>query len=273
VPPPPPSRAPTADTRRLITPKRRRPVAALALGSVLAAGGLAVGLALTGAFGGSDTGARTSHGAAPIPEDGTLLRVRGGERIYVVKAGARFPVPRSELAGFGYSPGRVEPVSAARLGQIPTVPADGKLVRSFASTVKWVVRGGKRELAAAPAGADVAVMPTTGLRQIPLPLYHRKTKIALVAAPVVIDKRFFHIFMKVTSPSGKPAGACVVYRELNGHSQERSNTAVQSGLCTARIRVSGAGKVQYVLRFIGAPGWRSSSASTGPIAVIPNPGA
>jgi hypothetical protein len=272
-PPPPPSRTPTADTRRLISPKRRRPVAGLALGSVLAAAGLAVGLALTGAFGGSDTGSRATHRGAPVPEDGSLLRVRGGKRIYVVKAAARFPVPHSELSGFGYSPGQVQPVSAARLAHIPTVPADGKLLRAFGSSLVWKVRRGKRLLTSAPGGLDVAVMPTTGLRQIRTPVYHRKTKIALVAPPIVIDKRFFHIFMKVTSPSGKPAGACVVYREQGGQRQERSNTSVQGGLCTARIRVSGASKVEYVLRFIGAPGWRSSSTSTGPIPVIPNPGA
>jgi hypothetical protein len=269
--PPAPARAPTADTRRLVSPKRSRPVAGLALGAVLAAGGLAVGLALTGAFGGSDTGTPASHHAPTVPADGSLLRVEGGKRIYVVKAGARFPVPRNELSGFGYSPGNVRPVSAARLAAIPEIPADGKLVRSFGSSVKWEIHNGKRELATAPPGADVAVMPSTGLRQIPAPVYHRRTRIALVAPPIVVDRRFFHIFMKVTSPSGKPKGACVVYRELSGTREERSNTPVQGGLCTARIRVSGATKVEYLLRFIGDRGWRGSTTTTGPIAVTPNP--
>src|SRR3954447_4645673 len=59
---------PTADTRRLITPQRRRPVTAVLVGSALAAGGLALGLAMTGAFGGDDT-TPVSHTVA-TPADG-----------------------------------------------------------------------------------------------------------------------------------------------------------------------------------------------------------
>jgi hypothetical protein len=260
---------PTADTRRLVTTERRRPFAALALGSVLVAGGLAVGLALTGAFGGDET--KPTAGQAALPDDGTLLSVAGGKTVYVVKAGARFPVARRELSSFGYAPGRVQSVSAARLRQIPKLPQDGKLVRSYGSSVIWKVRAGKRLLNGAPGGLDVAVMPTSGLRQIPTPVYHRKTKIALAAAPVVIDRRFFHLFMKVSSASGTPKGACVVYRVVNGRRSERSNTSTHGGRCTARLRISGVDSIDYVLRFIGDRGWRSSTGSTGPIPVMPNP--
>ncbi len=263
------STAPTADTRRLIGRKRRRPIAGLALGSALAAAGLAVGLALTGAFGGQDPAPVRSHHVLGSPDDGTLLRVRGGRRVYVIKAGARFPVPHSELPRFGYSREGVETVSAARLRQIPKLPREGALVRAYGSSVIWLVRHGKRELTTAPGGVDIAVMPSTGLRQVPAAAYHRKTKIGLAAPPIVIDRRFFHIFMKVSSRHGTPKGACVVYRVTNGRRQERSNTGTHGGLCNARLRISGVTSVQYTLRFIGARGWRSSSASTGPIPVHP----
>lgn len=259
--------APTADTRRLIGPKGRRSVAGLALGSVLAAGGLAVGLALTGAFGGQDPAPVRSHHVLGTPADGTLLRVRGGGPVYVVKAGARFPVPHGELPRFGYSRDDVETVSAARLRQIPKLPREGALVRAYGSSVIWVVRRGKRRLTSSPGGVDIAVMPSTGLRQVPAVVYRRETKIGLAAPPIVIDGRFFHIFMKVSSSHGTPRGACVVYRVTNGQRQERSNTATHGGLCNARLRVSGLTSVQYTLRFIGARGWRSSAASTGPVPV------
>jgi hypothetical protein len=131
------------------------------------------------------------------------------------------------------------------------------------------MRHGRRQLTAAPGGVDIAVMPSTGLRQVPAAVYHRKTKIGLAAPPIVIDRHFFHVFMKVSSPHGTPRGACVVYRVTNGQRQERSNTRTHGGLCAARLRISGLTSVVYTLRFIGDRGWRSSTVSTGPIPVRP----
>jgi hypothetical protein len=68
---------------------------------------------------------------APVPADGALLQVRGSPRVYVVKAGAKFAIPRGQRAVFGYAPEGTRTISAAALRD--------RTRRSHASTPSWPV--------------------------------------------------------------------------------------------------------------------------------------
>ena len=204
----------------------------------------------------------------PVPPDGTVLRLAESSRVYVVKAGARFRVPRGQWAVFGYTPEETREISAAEMREIPEIPREESLVRAYRSTIVWVVRDGQRRLTGPPPGADVATIPSTGLRQIPPPAAGRRTAIAVTAPESVLERRMFSVAAVVRSPKGVPTGACVFFRVDRSRLRERANTPTKRGRCEARIRVGGLRRVRYSVHFVGDPGWRGSKTSTPPILVL-----
>ena len=239
-----------------------------AVGLVLVAAGIVGIVALASPFGdGDNRQPGRSAGPAPIPADGTLLHAPGSSRVYVVKAGAKFSIPRGQRTVFGYTPEETRTISAAALGDIPDIPREGSLVRPYGSTIIWAVEGGQRQLAGPPGGADVAIIPSTGLRQIPGLAGGRKTMVVLVAPSSVQEGRTFRLAARVRSPKGVPGGACVFYRIDRARLRERANTPTRNGRCEARLRVGGRVRVRYSVHFVGDRGWRGSTAATRPIHV------
>ena len=233
--------------------------------------GVAVLLALAAVLiaGASD---EPERGADPPPapsfSDGTLLRTADG-RVHVVKRSARFAVPADERAAFAVDGQIVRRVSLAALRRLPLVPPDGALVRAYRSSLVWLVEDGVRRLAEPPPGADVAVVPSTGLERIPLAPAGRRTQVSIDAPPFVLERRRFVLSARVRSPSGIPTGTCVFYRVAPAGRKERANTPAHNGRCATRIKFGGAVQVRYSVEFIGDPGWRASEAVTRPIDVLP----
>ena len=134
---------------------------------------------------------------APSFEDGTLLTTTNGSRPYVVKAGAIFAVPPGERAAFRFEGREVRKVSAEALRRLPRIPREGALIRAYRSTVVWSVRGRTRRLIEAAPGADVVVVPSTGIAQIPPASGRRRTQVTLVAPSFVLEHRRFVISARV----------------------------------------------------------------------------
>jgi Protein kinase domain len=271
-----PSRARRARTAVLSdAPTRRRGTrrgdrrALLAGLAALALGGIAAGvLALAGVFE-DGSGERRSGASAAVPPDGTFLRARGSPRVHVVKAGAKFVLPRRERTGFGYERRKVRVVSRAALRGVPTIPRTGSLVSSYSNSLVWEVRGGERRLTGAPKGADVATIPSSGLRQIPLTPGRRKTSLVVEAPASVQERSSFHLIARVRSAKGVPTGACLFFRIGANGLKERANTSTRRGRCDAVVDFSGARSVRYLVRFYGDAKWKSSEATTPPIDVQP----
>jgi predicted Ser/Thr protein kinase len=241
---------------------RRRP--RLGIGLVLLAGVVAGVLAAGGMLGGADEAEKSS---VPSLADGTILQTQGGRNVYVMKGGARFGVPPRQRAAFGYDPDTAPTLSRPALRSIPLVPRDGTLLRSFQSTLVWVVRGQQRQIAAPRPGADVLTVPSTGLLQIPTPLAGRRTSVAITAPASITEGRKFVLSARVRSPNGVPTGACLFFRIGLGRLKERANVRSHDGRCEARLKVGGRRKVRYSVHFYGERGWRNSSASTPEIQV------
>jgi hypothetical protein len=236
----------------------------LGLAAVLAAVTAGVLLARGGAAGDdSDNGA-----AWHIPPDGSLIQPRETDAIYVMKAGAKFRVPPRQRTAFGYERRGIRTVTGAELRRIPDVPRDDSLVRAYRSTLVWRVRGGKRHLTRPPPGADVAIVPSTGLQQVPVFPGGRRTSVSLAAPSFIQEARPFNLVAHVISRRGVPTGACVFYRIGATRLKERANTPVDNGTCTARLRVSGFASVRYSVHFVGHRGWSGSAAATAPIEVM-----
>lgn len=242
----------------------RRLVLPLGLAAGLAA--IAAGALLYGGGAEGDDPQRRATG--PIPPDGSLIQPRGSDAIYVTKAGAKFKVPPGQRSAFGYEQRGIRTVTGAELRRIPDVPRDDSLLRAYRSTLVWRVRGGKRHLTRPPPGADVATVPSTGLRQVPLFPGGRKTSVSLVAPALIQEARPFRIVARVVARRGVPTGACVFYRIGATRLKERANTLVDDGACTARLKVSGFAQVRYSVHFVGHRGWRGSAAATAPIEVV-----
>jgi protein kinase-like protein len=252
-------------------PVRRRPPARrartlAALGILVAAAAAATALL---ALRGSDEPRQQPRSSSQPVDDGTLLRTADGSRPYIVKAGARFAVPPDQRGAFSFDGQAVRTVSTAALRRVPTVPREGSLIRAYRSTLVWRVRGGTRQLVEPPPGADIAIVPSTGLTQIPPAAGRRRTQVTLRAPPVVFERRRFVLAARVRSPSGVPTGVCVFYRVSPGRRKERANTPTQDGQCSARLKVSGFPQVRYSVNFIGDRGWGASEAGTRPIDVLP----
>jgi serine/threonine protein kinase len=247
-------------------PRRRgRSLPVLALLLLVASVGAAAVLFATG---GSDPPAKKSSPVeASSFEDGALLETTQG-RSYVIKAGARFAVPPGERAAFSVSGERARVVSARALRRIPTMPREGSLIRAYRSTVVFSVHDRTRQLIEAAAGADLAVVPSTGLAQIPVAEGRRRTQLTVRAPSFVLVGRRFDIRARVRSRSGIPTGTCVFYRVSPGRPKERANTPTQDGRCAARLKVGRYERVRYSVRFIGYQGWHSSTDATPPIDVI-----
>jgi Protein kinase domain len=241
----------------------------LRLGGVVGVVAAAVaGVVLLERAAGNRSGSPTRPQAV-VPSDGTLFRGRRASGLYVVKAGAKFRIPRAERRVFGYGRDAVHVVSRSALGAIPRIPRERSFVKTYRSSVVWQVRHGERSLAAALPGADVAVIPSTGLPQIPTPRGRHKTSIAVSAPSSVREASFFHLRATVSSRRGVPRGACVFLR-IGRHSlKERANTPTHHGRCEAIVAVKRLTQVRYLGRFIGDRHWRDSSATTPVIQVIP----
>lgn len=116
---------------------------------------------------------------ADIPWDGTLLQEAGTEGVYVVYAGARFPVPTPEaLYALGLGAQRVHTVPPGGLSQIPVMPRTGSWFREYSSIAEWQMTAGARfelpspEVRAALIGAGALesvqyVVPDGALGHIP----------------------------------------------------------------------------------------------------------
>jgi hypothetical protein len=220
------------------------------------------------ATGGSDPPPKKSTSVeASSFDDGVLLETPQG-RPYVIKAGARFAVPPGERAAFSVQGEPARVVSARTLRRIPTMPREGSLVRAYRSTVVWNVRDRTRRLIEAAAAADLVVVPSTGLAQIPVAEGRRRTELTVRAPSFVLVRRRFELRARVRSRSGIPAGTCVFYRVSPGRPKERANTPTQDGRCAARLKVGRYEQVRYSVRFIGYEGWHSSTDVTPPIDVI-----
>jgi hypothetical protein len=243
---------------------KRRVKALLAL----AATGVA-GLLLAGVLGDAEQPRpRPGSSQAVAPADGTFLESARTGQLHVVKAGARFALGARERAAFGYEPDEARQVSAAALRSIPTVPRDGSLVRAHSGTVVWVVRDGTRRVITPPVGADVVVIPSSGLGQIPLPRGGRQTSVEVAAPSFVTEGRRFVLSAQVRSLKGVPRGRCVVYRVGRARLKERANNPTRGGRCEARLKVGGFDRVRYSVHFVGYRGWRGSTAATPAIPVV-----
>ena len=247
------------------TPARRGQLAALGIAVIaVVAAGLVVLI-----LGDSDEPQRTAAPAAPPSfSDGTLLTMAGAARPYVIKRGARFAVPPDERPAFAVDGQEVRRVSRATLRRVPLVPRDGTLLRPYRSSLVWLVEDGTRQLTQPPPGADIAIIPSTGLRQIPPVPSGRRTKVTINAPAFVLEHRRFVLSARVRSPSGIPTGTCVFYRVSPGRRKERANAPAHDGRCATRIKFGGAEQVRYSVEFIGDPGWSASSGVTRPIDVL-----
>jgi hypothetical protein len=254
------------ETRRPASRQPGRRAPRLGIGLLLLAGLVAGTLAVGGVFGGVDE-TLPKKSAPPRLVDGTVLQTPGGRRVYVVKGGARFEVPPRQREAFGHDPEAARTVSTAALRGIPLVPRDGTLLRSYRSTLVWVVRRQQREVIAPRPGADVLTVPSTGLLQIPTAPGGRRTSVAITAPLSITEGRKFVLVARVSSPHGVPGGACVFFRIGLGRLKERANTRTHGGRCEARLKFGGRRKVRYSVHFYGRRGWRNSSASTPAIPV------
>jgi hypothetical protein len=242
-----------------------------AVAAALVALAIPAALVLAGAF---DTGEDPSPGPRPLSallEGGTLVRERESGRVYVLKAGAKFPISAAQRDAFGYDPADARTLSRRALDAIPDVPRDGSFIRTHHGTTVWEVRGGKRHLADKPPGADVAVIPRSALLGIPPPAGGRRTSTTMTAPATIYERRKFLLIADVRSNAGVPEGACVFYRIALSGLKERANMPTNDGRCVARLRVSGMRTVRYSVHFVGGRGWRGSQAVTGPIPVTAQP--
>ena len=257
--------APTRVIGDTARPKRRR----RAVWSGVVAAAIAIGVAAVLLVEGVSSGGhrRATGAAAAVPPEGTLVKAHHGSRLYVVKARAKFAIPRAERSLFGYGRESVRAMSKRALRSIPNVPPDGSLLRAYGSTLFWLVRHRERTVTQAPLGADVAIVPSTGLRQIPEPQGGPKTSLTVSAPGVIKETKPFHLTATVRSRSGVPHGACVFLRIAPRGLIERENMATQHGRCDAVLNVSGLRRVRYLIRFFGGPRWRDSHAATPVIPV------
>jgi hypothetical protein len=118
-------------------PARRRRAVWLGAVAALIAAGVAALLLVEGV---SSGGHRRPTAAATVPREGALVRAQGGSRLYVVKARAKFAIPRAERGLFGYGREPVRRMSKQALRAIPNIPPDGSLLRAYGSTLFWLVR-------------------------------------------------------------------------------------------------------------------------------------
>jgi hypothetical protein len=243
--------------------RRRRALWSGAVAAVIAAAVAAL-LLVEGV---SEGGHRRARAASAVPREATLVKARGGSRLYVVKARAKFAIPRAERSLFGYGREPVRVMSTRELRSIPNIPPDGSLLRAYGSTLFWLVRNRERTVTQAPLGADVAIIPSTGLRQIPEPQRGPKTSLTVSAPSVIKETKPFHLTATVRSRRGVPHGACVFLRIAPKGLIERKNMATQHGRCDAVLNVSGLRRVRYLIRFFGGPRWRDSHAATPVIPV------
>jgi len=81
---------------------------------------------------------------ADVPWDGTLLREAGSEGVFVVYAGAKFPVPSLDvLYTMGLGAQAIHTVPPGSLGRIPSVPRDGARFAEM-SGADWQITAGAR---------------------------------------------------------------------------------------------------------------------------------
>jgi hypothetical protein len=251
-------------------PRRRRWMVAAA---IVAAAGAAVVFVVSGLSDGRDERVTTPRPASAKAtlDNGTLVRARGTRTVYLLEAGAKFPITRPQRAALGYERTRPRIVSRHDLAAIPAVPPDGSLVRTDKGTTVWKIRDGTRHLADAAPGADVAVIPQSSLKQIPPPQGGQHTSTTLTTPATITDKRVFLVVADVRSGAGTPRGACVFYRVALSGLKERAHVRTHDGRCEAHLKVGGVARVRYSVHFVGADGWRGSTSVTPPIPVVAQP--
>jgi hypothetical protein len=236
----------------------------------IAVAALGVSLAAASVLIFEEGGKSAEGGRERPPADGELIRAEGGQTLWVMKAGAKFPLAPDEHAAFGHTRGDVREVPREELLEIPNIPRRGTLVRTHSSTVIWEIREGTRHLVDPPAGADVTVIPRLGLPQIPLPAGGRKTSVTVDAPVFVGEHQHFLIHAQVRASGGdRPRGRCLFYQISRAGLKERANHATRAATCTAELNVSGINRVRYSIHFIGDRGWRPSSDATRWIRVLP----
>jgi hypothetical protein len=82
---------------------------------------------------------------ADIPWDGTLLQEAGSGGVYVVYAGAKFPVPTPEaLYALGLGAQRVHTIPPGGLSQISSMPREGSRFQEFSSATEWQMMAGAK---------------------------------------------------------------------------------------------------------------------------------
>jgi len=82
---------------------------------------------------------------ADIPWDGTLLEEAGSGAVYVVYAGAKFPVPTPEaLYAMGLGLQRVHVIPPGGLSQISSMPREGSRFQELSSPTEWQLTAGAR---------------------------------------------------------------------------------------------------------------------------------
>jgi hypothetical protein len=82
---------------------------------------------------------------ADIPWDGTLVQEAGSGAVYVVYAGAKFPIPSPEaLYALGLGAQRVHTIPPGGLNQIPSMPREGSRFQELGSVTEWHMTAGAR---------------------------------------------------------------------------------------------------------------------------------
>ena len=93
----------------------------------------------------------------------------------------------------------------------------------------------------------------------------------LTTPATITDQRVFLVVADVRSDAGTPRGACIFYRVALSGLKERAYTRTHDGRCEAHLKIGGVQRVRYSVHFVGADGWRGSTAVTPAIPIVAQP--
>jgi hypothetical protein len=103
-----------------------------------------------------------------VPADGTVVREHPS-KIWVIFAGARFPVPDVDMLADLYEPSAVQTLwtGALAANQVGLIPRDGTLLREVSSTDVFEMRAGRKTRVTPASGSRVLVLWDGALDAVP----------------------------------------------------------------------------------------------------------